>query len=62
MNGLIILGIAVVAAIDDLVKLKIFIIEAEIASTENGKSITLYRHRDGSKIKSGVIEDDSDFY
>ena len=53
-----------VTAIRELAAQRIFILEATTGSAVNssGEETALYRHRNGSKIKRVVFEDDPDFY
>lgn len=52
-----------VTAINELVKERVFVLETTTGSSlgHGGEETALYRHVNGSKIKSVVIEDDPDF-
>lgn len=52
-----------IAAINELVKERVFVLETTTGSSlgQGGEETALYRHVNGSKIKSVVIEDDPDF-
>ena len=52
-----------ITAINELVKERVFVLETTTGSSlgQGGDGTALYRHINGSKIKSVVIEDDPDF-